>query len=197
MAKLLHSWKWRSPLIASALGAVMLTAIAPHVSQSLAVQLGDGSTVFTSPPRLVSFVTTENQAGRKHATYYVTVNLLTEAEEPLETLKVALIEGRFTRLDYHTDNIEVFEGDRGDRQANYPVELADYDEDTQTLTIQLAQPVEPGRMLTFALKPVRNPTQEGVYLFEITAAPAGQQPTFQRVGTGRLNIYRDPFFGIL
>ncbi|MEM6437081.1 MAG: DUF2808 domain-containing protein, partial [Cyanobacteria bacterium P01_D01_bin.115] len=62
-----------------------------------AVELSDGSTMFTSPPRLVSFVTTENVTNRKNATYYVTVNLLPEAGEALKTLKVSLIEGRFTR----------------------------------------------------------------------------------------------------
>ncbi len=161
-----------------------------------AVELSDGSTMFTSPPRLVSFVTTENVTNRKNATYYVTVNLLPEAGEALKTLKVSLIEGRFTRLDYRTDDIEVFAGDRGDRQRDYAVDLAEYDEASQMLTIQLATAADPGQYLTFALKPVRNPTRAGVYLFEVTAAPAGENPVFQRAGTGRLNIFDDPFVGL-
>ena len=161
-----------------------------------AVELSDGSTMFTSPPRLVSFVTTENVTNRKNATYYVTVNLLPEAGEALKTLKVSLIEGRFTRLDYRTDDIEVFAGDRGDRQRDYAVDFAEYAEDSQTLTVQLATAADPGQHLTFALKPVRNPTRAGVYLFEVTAAPAGATPVFQRAGTGRLNIFDDPFVGL-
>jgi hypothetical protein len=176
--------------------AAAVTAIAPPLSHSLAVQLGDGSTVFTSPPRLVDFFTLENSAGRKGVTYYVTVDLLPEAGEPLETLKVALIQGRFTQLDYRTDEIEVFEGDRSDRQDNYPIELVEYDETSQTLTIRLAQAVPPGERVTFALKPVRNPTRGGVYLFEVTAAPTGDNPVFQRIGTGRISIFHDPLPGI-
>ena len=187
----------RSHSVVGLLGALMVSAIAPQGPASFAAQLGDGSTVFTSPPRLVSFITTDNEAGRKHATYYVTVDLLPEAEEPLKTLKVTLIEGRFTRLDYHTESIEIFAGDRDNRGETYSVEFAEYEEASQTLTIQLVEAALPGQTLTFALKPVRNPTREGVYLFEITAAPDGNNPVFQRVGTARLNIFRDPFFSFL
>ena len=174
----------------------LVWAIATALFPVGAVELSDGSTMFTSPPRLVSFVTTENVTHRKNATYYVTVNLLPEAGEALKTLKVSLIEGRFTRLDYHTDDIEVFAGEQGDRQRDYAVDFAEYDEDSQTLTVQLATPADPGQYLTFALKPVRNPTRSGVYLFEVTAAPAGDNPVFQRAGTGRLNIFDDPFVGL-
>lgn len=175
---------------------VLMWAIAAALLPVGAVELSDGSTMFTSPPRLVSFVTTENVTNRKNATYYVTVNLLPEAGEALKTLKVSLIEGRFTRLDYHTDEIEVFAGEQGDRQRDYAVDFAEYDEDSQTLTVQLATAADPGQHLTFALKPVRNPTRAGVYLFEVNAAPAGENPVFQRAGTGRLNIFEDPFVGL-
>ena len=176
--------------------AFSITAIAPPFAHLAAVQLSDGSTMFTSPPRLVDFVTLENEAGRKNVTYYVVINLLPEAGESLETLKVSLIEGRFTRLDYHTEDIEVFEGDRGDRSIRYPIESADYDESSQTLTIRLEEAIPPGQRFTVALAPVRNPSRGGVYLFEVTAAPAGQQPVFQRVGIGRINIFRDPLLGL-
>jgi len=196
MSKFSPWLKQRSHVLMGIFMAAAVTAIAPPISHSLAAQLSDGSTVFTSPPRLVDFFTLENSAGRKGATYYVTVDLLPEAGEPLETLKVALIQGRFTRLDYRTDDIEVFEGDRSDRQDNYPIEFAEYDETSQTLTIRLAQAVPPGERVTFALEPVRNPTRGGVYLFEVTAAPAGDNPVFQRIGTGRISIFHDPLPGL-
>jgi hypothetical protein len=189
---LLRVWNRRSRLLTTLLGTMLVTVSASQLAPTGAVQLADGSTVFDSPPRLTSFTTTENTTNRKYVTYYVTVNLLPEAGESLETLQVTLTEGRFTRLDYHTDDIEVFAGDRQDRQTAYPIAAADYDSDSQTLTVQLAEAAPPGQTLTFALKPVRNPTSEGVYLFEVMAAPAGDNPVFQRVGTGRLNIY-DPF----
>lgn len=174
-------------------GAIAVPLLSPNLQPSAAVQLSDGSTMFTSPPRLVSFTTTDNVAGKRHATYYATIDLLPEAGEPLQTVTVTLIEGRFTRLDYALDDIEVFEGDRYNRGPRYAIATATYDEDAQTLTIELDPAVLPGRTITLALTPTRNPSQAGVYLFEIAAAPEGDNPVFQRAGTGRLNIYNSFF----
>lgn len=191
MSGLLRLINRRSRLwVCLALG-VSLVLLGP-LAAAVAVQLGDGSTMFVSPPRLVSFETTQNQAGRRNATYYVTVNLLPDADEPLKTLAVDLIEGRFPRLNYRLNDLEVFVGTRRDRGADLAIAQADYNDDTQTLTIELLEPAAPGQLLTFALKPIRNPT-EGVYLFEVSAAPAGEQPVWQRAGTGRLHIYRDVY----
>lgn len=173
--------------------ATCLSLFSAHISPTAAVQLGDGTTAFTSPPRLADFVTFDTAAGERYPTYYVTVNLLPEAGEPLQTLTVSLIEGRFTRLNFRTDAIRVFEGTRRDRQTAYPVASVEYDDDAQTLTIRLAEPVAPGQLITFALPLVRNPRWEGVYLYEVTAAPAGEAPRFQRVGIGRIHIYERRF----
>lgn len=70
------------------------------------------------------------------------------------------------------------------------LESTTYDDTTQTVTIHLADAVSPGEILTVALPPVRNPTRAGVYLFTITAAPAGTRPRTQRIGTGRLYVFR-------
>lgn len=176
--------------------AVLASAIAPQ-GMLKAVQLADGTTVFDSPPRLVSFVTTRDHTNDKQATYYVTVNVLPEAGESLKTLQVSLIEGRFRFLDYQLDEIQVFQGDRGNQGDALAIESAQYDEATQTLTVRLAEAAAPGQLITFGLSPVRNPSRGGVYLFEVTATPEGDLPVAQRVGTGRLNIFRpdgnDPF----
>ncbi len=176
-----------------ALCLVSVTCLSTMGLPTTAVQLGDGTTAFNSPPRLEDFVTLDTYTYERRPTYYVTVNLLPEAGESLETLTVSLIEGRFTQLDYRTDNIRVFEGTRRDRGSEYPVATADFDDDSQTLTIRLAEPAEPGQVLTFALDLVRNPRWEGVYLYEVTAAPAGDSPRFQRIGTGRIHIYQREF----
>ncbi|NER78927.1 MAG: DUF2808 domain-containing protein [Leptolyngbya sp. SIO1D8] len=174
-------------------GAFLLSTITPFSMQFNAAQLSDGTTVFDSPPRLVSFTTTRNRTNDRRATYYITVDLLPEAGEPLKTLQVELIEGRFRQLDYRLDEIRVFEGDRGSQGADFPLESADYDDDTQILTVYLAEAAEPGQTITLALSPFRNPDRSGVYLFEVTAAPEGDLPVFQRVGTGRLNIFEQRF----
>ncbi|MEM0979825.1 MAG: DUF2808 domain-containing protein [Cyanobacteria bacterium P01_H01_bin.58] len=177
--------------------ALLVLALATPIVELQAAQLGDGTTVFDSPPRLVNFVTTRNRTNTTRATYYITVNLLPEAGESLQTLTVSLTEGRFNRLRYRLNEIVVFQGDRQNRGALIPVKSAEYVEDTQTLTIHLAEAARPGQLVTFGIKPVRNPNRDGIYLFNVMAAPAGDQPVFQRVGTGRIHIYRpdgrDPF----
>lgn len=184
----------RRSLIAMTLAsATCLSVFSASVVPTAAVELGDGTTAFTSPPRLADFVTFETFTSERFPTYYVTVNLLPEAGEPLQTLTVSLLEGRFTRLDYRLDAIEVFEGTRSDRGTPYAIAAADYNDDMQTLTIQLAEPVAPGTLVTFALPLVRNPRWEGVYLYEVTAAPAGANPRFQRAGIGRIHIYERRF----
>lgn len=188
--------RWRTRLGLGLVGAIAVLSLGTPWPLVSAAQLSDGSTVFTSPPRLVDFVTTNDSANKRDVTYYVTINLLPEAEEPLETLSVELVEGRFRRLNYHTDRIEVFEGTPRDREDNYPIASAEYDDDTQTVTVQLSQSVPPGEVITLALKPVRNPSRGGVYLFRVTAAPAGSNPVAQRVGTGRIHIYRDSVLDI-
>ncbi|MEO1093639.1 MAG: DUF2808 domain-containing protein [Cyanobacteria bacterium J06638_28] len=176
---------------------LLILALATPIVELKAAQFRDGTTVFDSPPRLVEFVTTRDRTNTTRATYYITVNLLPETGEPLKTLTVSLTEGRFNRLRYRLDEIVVFQGDRQNRGAFIPVESAEYAENTQTLTIRLVEAVSPGQLVTFGIKPVRNPNRDGIYLFNVTAAPAGDQPVFQRVGTGRIHIYRpdgrDPF----
>ncbi|MGF1458089.1 MAG: DUF2808 domain-containing protein [Leptolyngbyaceae cyanobacterium] len=169
-------------------GLIMASASGLFMS-SQAVQLSDGSTSFVNPPRLEEFVPNRNLTNQKDITYYATIDLLPDAGEPLKTLTVELIEGRFTRLDYHVEAIEVYGEVAGNRE-DYAIASADYDDNTQTLTIQLAEGVPPGRQVTFALKPVRNPSRSGVYLFDVMAAPGGDQPRSQRAGFGRVQIYQ-------
>lgn len=172
--------------------ASLLFAIALSSSPSPAAQFPDGRVAFDSPPRLVDFRTTRDDAGDRRPTYYATVELLPSAGEPLKTLTVSLIEGRFLpRLAYRLEDIEVFQGTWRSRGQSFALEAVDYDEENLPLTIRLSDPVLPGQMVTFALTPSRNPSRGGVYLFEVAAAPDGEQPVIQRIGTGRLNIFRE------
>jgi hypothetical protein len=177
----------------SPFGAAPPTTIAAH-----SVQFPDGTVAFTTPPRLANFAATRNLAGVRNATYYFTVTLPAEAEAGLKTLEIALIEGRANRLDFDLDDTAVFVGTRDERGSALPLEGATYDEDSQTVTLTLAEAAAPGQILTFALHPRRNPRWEGVYLFELTAFPDGDLVRSQRVGTARLHIYRpdgrDPLF---
>lgn len=177
-------------------GLATSLAISFFPSPLPAVQLGDGSTMFTNPPRLVSFVTDENEAARRNVTYSITVNLLPDAGEPLQTLRVSLIEGRFRRLNYRLDHIEVSGSGADSAKEKYAISSASFDDDSQVLTINLVDPIPPGQMATFELDLVRNPSRAGVYLYDVSAAPTGENPVFQRVGTGRINIFENEFLNI-
>lgn len=178
-------------------GAIVLSAVSPVLGQLQAVQLqavqlSDGTTVFNTPPRLVDFTALRRDANDRRAIYYVTVDIPANAGEPLKALQVTLIRGRsIPRLRYRLDDIEVFQGNRRNRGEALPVATADYDRDTKTLTVQLKEAAAPGQLITFALKPVRNPSRQGVYLFDIGAAPEGENPVMRRIGTGRLDIFED------
>jgi hypothetical protein len=50
-------------------------------------------------------------------------------------------------------------------------------------------PVEPGTMVTVALRPYQNPRYEGVYLFGVTAFPRGEKAFGQFLGYGRFHFY--------
>lgn len=169
--------------------AFLLAALAPAAIHTRAVQAETGTPQFVSPPRLVNFLSLRNRTNDKRPVYYITVDLSSEAQAPLETLEVTLTQGRFRRLNYRLDKIEVFQGDRGNRGERFPVAAAEYDEDKQALRIELATPAAPGQLITFAIRPTRNPSRAGVYLFEVTASPEENATRLQRIGTGRLSIF--------
>ncbi|MDA0672143.1 MAG: DUF2808 domain-containing protein [Cyanobacteria bacterium] len=191
-----HQPQWQQRRTLGALGAAIALATLPV--PSLGVQFPDGTVAFTTPPRLAAFEATRNLTGVRHVTYYFTVTLPAAADEGLKTLEIQLIEGRANRLGYDLEATTVFGGHPDDRGPDLAIASTAYDEDTQTVTLTLAEAAAPGQDLTVALHPVRNPVWEGVYLFELTAWPAGELTRSQRVGTARLHLYRpdgrDPLF---
>jgi hypothetical protein len=51
-------------------------------------------------------------------------------------------------------------------------------------------PVQPGQVVTVEWGPLRNPYQDGNYLYALTAYPAGPSPHGQFLGYGRIVIRR-------
>ena len=66
-------------------------------------------------------------------------------------------------------------GDHRDKQQALDV-TSSIDEATAEITVEFQQPIPPGNNLTVGLKPRRNPDYGGVYLFGVTAYPAGENP---------------------
>jgi hypothetical protein len=155
-----------------------------------AVQLSDGRVYFVQPPQLLAAVTTERQASATHAVYYFTVRVPESAGEPLQRITVVQRDGDTTnhRVLFTPDQIRAFVGTRRDRGAAINLSNVNYDRDNQTVTLDFAPPVQPGTVITIGLEPERNPRIGGVYLFGVTAFPAGRVPYGQFLGYGRIDI---------
>ena len=57
------------------------------------------------------------------------------------------------------------------------------------LDLTFPQPVPPGSTVTVMLKPWNNPSMADTYMFEVTAFPAGPNPSPSSLGYGTLRIY--------
>jgi hypothetical protein len=155
---------------------------------SPAIQLQDGTVYFVSPPRLVGAATTYNEVYVWGATYYFTLSLPENAGEPLQRVTINQREG----LDYVRFDLKdsyAFEGTRSREGQKLELKDANSDRKTRTTTITFDPPVTPGKTITIALQPRYNPSVAGVYLFGVTAFPAGEKSHGQFLGFGRLHFY--------
>jgi hypothetical protein len=157
-----------------------------------AVQLR-GITYFTSPPRLLDAATTQNSIYAWSATYYFTLDVPANAGEPLQKVTIAQQESPDT-VRFNLKDTEAFEGGRSGTKLS----LGDVTSDrpSRTVTVNFNPPVQPGRRVTIALAPYRNPSIGGVYLFGVTAFPAGEPSYGQFLGFGRISIYESGHDGL-
>lgn len=180
-----HISKFSSTLFA--LGAALWTLPDP-VAQ--AVRLSDGTIAFSQPPRLVEAMTPYTDANVWGTTYYFTLELPATAGEPLQKVTFTQTEGG-ERIRYKRDNSIAFEGTRKNRGQKLATKSTTNDPKTQTVTVTFDQPVPPGKTITIGLRPIQNPMYDGIYLFGVTAFPAGEQAKGQLIGIGRLQFYRN------
>jgi hypothetical protein len=184
--------------IAASLG-ILLTAVTATWSVNLpsvqAVTLADGTVYFVQPPRLLKATTTQSATYAWSATYYFTLDVPQNAGEPLQKVAIAQHEG-IDVLRYDLKATQAFLGEpRGKRQAVALSEVIG-DRKTRTVSVTFDPPIAPGQTVTIGLHPVRNPNIGGVYLFGVTAFPAGEKTHGQFLGFGRLHFYeaRDAWF---
>jgi hypothetical protein len=161
-------------------------------SAAQAVTLANGKTYFTQPPQLVRATTSFNSKDFPSATYFFTLTLPDTAGEPLQKLVITQAEGP-DRPIWLGDRSEVFDG-AGRRGTKVATPLLTVSDKGRSLTVQFDPPIAPGRTVTLALYPVRNPDTGGVYLYGVTAFPVGDQAQGQFLGYGRIHIY-DSFHG--
>jgi Protein of unknown function (DUF2808) len=178
---------WFGLTIASTSTVLFLsTALNP----SQAVRLRDGKVYFVRPPSLISATTTERRVSDSSASYYFTLNVPEDAGEPLGRVEIAQRDGsvRSRLVQFKAEDTRAFVGTQRDRDNEVQLGENIYDRETQTLSIVFDPPVPPNTTVTLELEPERNPRRDGIYLFGVTAYPAGADSSGQFLGYGRLQF---------
>jgi Protein of unknown function (DUF2808) len=178
---------------ALSLGATLIASVSVGAfAPTHAVQVANGTVYFNSPPRLVGASTTFNSAQAWSATYYFTLNVLENAGEPLQRVTIVQDEG-VDAIRFDPKQIEAFEGERNRLGTKIPLGDVTVDRKARSVSVVFDPPVAPGKLVTIALNPDRNPLSGGVYLFGVTAFPAGEKSHGQFLGFGRLHFYDTDF----
>ncbi len=165
---------------------VSLEEVASNVTQ--AVQLRDGTVYFVQPPNLVDATTTFNSLNTWGATYYFTINIPTQAGEPLGQVAIIQHEGA-DNVRFQLDDSRAFIGTRNLKGERLPLAQVTQDRKKETVVLNFDPPIAPGQTFTIGLRPVQNPRVSGVYLFGVTAYPWGEKTHGQFLGYGRLQFY--------
>lgn len=179
--------------ITLALGASLWGLTVPATQ---AVQLADGTVAFAKPPRLLDAITTFRAVEARGARYYFTLFLPPTADEPLQKITVNLRRGA-DEIDYRLDETIAAVGTARNQTEKIAIAEAIFDAETETVTVTFAEPVSPGTTFTLGLKPKRNPDFDGIYLFGVTAFPAGKKSQGIYLGAARLQFEKssDSDFG--
>lgn len=178
--------------VATILGITLaLTAGIGGVAAQLtqAIQLRDGTVYFAQPPDLVEATTTFKTVYVWSATYYFTISIPKKAGEPLQRVTITQREGRTDNIRYDLDDSRAFVGTRNRKGARLTLGEVTQERSTRTVSVAFDPPVTPGQTVTIGLRPVRNPSFSGVYLFGLTAFPSGEKSRGQFLGYGRLHFY--------
>ncbi|MEL6606089.1 MAG: DUF2808 domain-containing protein [Cyanobacteria bacterium J06614_10] len=141
---------------------------------------------FSGPPRITG-VRVTNDTQYRESEYRFNISIPENAGESLEEVVFSQVEGR----DYPSFSIrETYAYVQGDRSTKLSLGLVANDTDEKTMTVVFDPPIPPGKEITVALKAHRNPV-DGIYLYEATAFPPGNNGQGQRLGIERLSFY-DP-----
>jgi hypothetical protein len=160
-----------------------------------AVQLSDGTVSFVQPPRLDRASSTQKSAHFPGSTYFFTLTLPDNAGEPLQKVVITQ-EPSSDVVRFDRRYTEAFEGTADREGAKLPLKEVVFDRQARTVTVLFEPPVAPGKTVTIGLYAIRNPDVGGVYLYGVTAFPAGEKARGQFLGYGRIHIYDnwDSFF---
>jgi hypothetical protein len=148
-----------------------------------------GSTMFERAPWQVELLSYTTDVGQLRAEYFLTVDLPPDAGAALGELQIRQTRGVDRNFQFSPERTEAFLGRPRRRGVSLPVE-ASFSQEERLITVRFAQPVPPGSTLTVRLKPWSNPMMADTYMFQVTAFPAGANPTPAQLGFGTLRIYQ-------
>jgi hypothetical protein len=155
---------------------------------AVATQLSNGQMIFDHAPRLVRSTAVHPQT-QVPGSYQFTIAVPTNAGAPLKAVTIAQDVGQ-QRINLDTSKSTAFLGSTlagGPALALSPIGGSQPDQNQ--VTVVFAQPVQPGQTVTVSLNSERNPMMGGVYLFGVTAYPAGQNSPGLFLGHGRVQLY--------
>jgi hypothetical protein len=157
-------------------------SISPHQARQ---------TFFNHPPQLIRAAA--SQIGEDSpSTYEFTLTVPPDAGQPLQAVTIAQVENLET-VKFDVSTSKAFIGER--LTASSEIRLASIGGSQPTkpgeVSIVFDQPVQPGNKVTVALSVQQNPRFGGVYLFGVTAHPAGANSLGQFLGFGRITFYAD------
>jgi hypothetical protein len=148
-----------------------------------------GSTVFQRAPWQVNLVSYTTDVGQVRAEYFISVELPVDAGAALGELQIRQTRGVDRNFPFSPELTQAFLGRPRRRGPSLPVE-ASFSQEERLITVRFPQPVAPGSTVTVRLKPWSNPMMADTYMFQVTALPAGANPTPAVVGFGTLRIYQ-------
>jgi hypothetical protein len=173
-----------------ALGVALAASIGPGlISSGRALEL-KGSTYFTSPPWKVDLVSYYTTIWQPFAEYFFTISLDADAGAALDGLTIQQTRGVDNRFPFAVERTEAFLGRPRQRGQRLPVQ-AEFDAAARQFSLTFPEPIPPGSTFTVVLRPWNNPSFSDTYMFQVTAYPAGPNPSPAPVGFGTLRIY-DP-----
>ncbi|MBC7882910.1 MAG: DUF2808 domain-containing protein [Anaerolineae bacterium] len=159
----------------------------------LAIQFASGETAFNGAPKLLRAAVTDTSFEAYPVYYQFTVELPAKLDEPLGQLRIEIPNeyGVFGLRPPNPKDVRAFLPTEPNAQApQYAAKFLATKVTVQGQTVALSfdPPVPPGNVVTVEWGPLRNPTQDGTYLYDVTAYPAGAMPRAQTVGYGRITI---------
>jgi hypothetical protein len=179
----------RISIILGATLAALASLRGAYCPSAQAIQLADGTVSFDKPPDLVSVSTTFQDVNVWGVTYFFTISLPSNAGEPLQQVTINQVEG-LDDIRFSLKETYAVEGTGWHSGKRLTLGEVTKDKEKHAVLVKFNPPVPPGTTFTLALRPERNPFDDGVYLFGVTAFPVGEKPYGLYLGVGRLHFYR-------